>query len=150
MPFDDFPPRLPKPRAARWPVEARVLVRILLILLVLSAAAVSVWALARWAESRRAAREAEAEEPYRVAKIKARYIADVCHIFHANHRRFPSGADELTRPDPENDNKPYIAGDGATDPWGKPYRIDPAGPHHNGESPDVWTTAPDGRVIGNW
>jgi hypothetical protein len=40
------------------------------------------------------------------------------------------------------------------DPWGRPYRYDPAGPRNNGLKPDVWSDGPDPAdrvgVIGNW
>lgn len=39
------------------------------------------------------------------------------------------------------------------DPWGRDWQYDPAGKHHDGKKPDVWTVSPFGggkRVIGNW
>ena len=85
-----------------------------------------------------------------VAKTKAQAIASACQIYYTNHKEYPTTVDQLTTADPDNDNKPYITDDGALDPWGKPYTIDPSGPNHKGAAPDVYTTSPSGKTIGNW
>jgi general secretion pathway protein G len=85
-----------------------------------------------------------------VAKAKANAIAGACQIYYNNHHAWPQNVEELTQPDPENDNKPYITDDGAKDPWGNFYTIDASGPNHKGAAPDVYTTSPSGKVIGNW
>lgn len=37
------------------------------------------------------------------------------------------------------------------DPWGKPYQYQFPGQHNGARNkPDIFTTAPDGNVIGNW
>lgn len=39
------------------------------------------------------------------------------------------------------------------DPWGRDWKYDTTGKHHDGKKPDVWTVSPFGdgkRLIGNW
>ena len=46
---------------------------------------------------------------------------------------------------------PYIEADGLNDPWGKPFRVDVTGStYHNGAKPDVFTTSPEGKILGNF
>jgi hypothetical protein len=46
---------------------------------------------------------------------------------------------------------PYIDRDGLLDPWGKPFRVDVTGrKYNNGAKPDVFTTTPEGKVVGNF
>jgi hypothetical protein len=38
------------------------------------------------------------------------------------------------------------------DPWGQPFRYDPAGPRNNGKRPDMWCVVPQEptTLIGYW
>jgi prepilin-type N-terminal cleavage/methylation domain-containing protein len=40
--------------------------------------------------------------------------------------------------------------DALKDPWGKEFQYDPSGKNNGGARPDIWTTAPNGKTIGNW
>jgi len=85
------------------------------------------------------------------ARLDVKALADAVAVYHLNNDgNFPQTLQELTQPQPNAGGKVIVAADALTDPWGKPYQYDPAGPKHNGEKPDVWTQAPDGTVIGNW
>jgi general secretion pathway protein G len=84
------------------------------------------------------------------ARAQARVIATAVNNFKLyNDGREPT-IDELTQPDPNNNNKPYLAPDAIMDPWKKKYTLDNSGPHHSGADPDVYTTSPTGKVLGNW
>jgi hypothetical protein len=85
-----------------------------------------------------------------MAKVKARFIAQAAEVYRLNHDAHPADVGVLAQPDPLNQNKPYLSGDSILDPWGKRYQIDPAGPNHKGAQCDVFTTTPQGKVIGNW
>jgi general secretion pathway protein G len=60
----------------------------------------------------------------------------------------PNSLNDLTQP--PDGGKPYLTAESITDPWNKPYSFDPSGGHNGGQKPDIWTTTPDGRMIGNW
>jgi general secretion pathway protein G len=36
------------------------------------------------------------------------------------------------------------------DPWGREFQYDAAGSRNGGARPDIWTTTPNGKTIGNW
>jgi type II secretory pathway pseudopilin PulG len=36
------------------------------------------------------------------------------------------------------------------DPWGKEFQYDPSGKNNGGARPDISTTTPNGKTIGNW
>jgi hypothetical protein len=82
------------------------------------------------------------------ARVDVKALADAVAAYHVNNGNPPQALQDLSQPDAGG--KVIVAADALTDPWGKPYQYDPAGPKHNGEKPDVWTQAPDGTVIGNW
>jgi general secretion pathway protein G len=75
-------------------------------------------------------------------------IADQVHMYQFEHHAPPQRLQALAQPD--NTGNAYMASKDLIDPWQKPYQYDAKGPHHDGKTPDVWTTAPDGTVIGNW
>ena len=85
-----------------------------------------------------------------VAKTKAKEIEEAAVRYHLVNGEYPDALDELTQPDSGNQGKPYLSGELLIDPWGQKFRFDPAGPHHQGELPDIYSVRPDGTVIGNW
>jgi general secretion pathway protein G len=40
--------------------------------------------------------------------------------------------------------------DAIKDPWGKEFQYDPSGKNNGGARPDISTTTPNGKTIGNW
>jgi len=84
------------------------------------------------------------------AKAKAMTLDTAIQTYVKNNSRAPASVADLTVQDPENDNKPYVADDAILDPWGQQYVIDPAGPRNKGAKPDVYTTSPEGKIIGNF
>jgi hypothetical protein len=84
------------------------------------------------------------------AKAQAKVVALAVRAYWWNHDVYPNDVTVLAQPDPANNNKPYLSEDGCKDPWGNLYQIDVAGPRHQGTEPDVFTTSPSGKVIGNW
>jgi hypothetical protein len=84
-----------------------------------------------------------------VAKQKARDIAKACEMYATlNDGNLPPNLQALTQPQPSG--KAIIKSEDILDPWGKEYQYDPIGPNHQGARPDVWTTSPGGKQIGNW
>lgn len=84
----------------------------------------------------------------KAAKIKAVEIGQAAQRFYVNNERWPASVQELTQPGP--DGKAMMPEEGILDPWGKPYTFDANGPNHQGAAPDVYTTNPGGKTIGNW
>lgn len=62
---------------------------------------------------------------------------------------YPATLAELTQP-PANGGQPALEVEAVKDPWGKAYAYDPSGGHNQGRKPDISTTTPTGKVIGNW
>jgi tRNA A-37 threonylcarbamoyl transferase component Bud32 len=85
------------------------------------------------------------------AKAKAKVIEQAALVFYLQNDRFPNDVTELTRPDPNNENKPLLLPDAILDPWRQVYVLDPLGTNNKGDKPDVFTINPITRkVIGNW
>jgi general secretion pathway protein G len=82
------------------------------------------------------------------AQIKANAIAAAAQRFLVKYDRLPESLTELSQP--PSGGTPFMDQDGLTDPWGKMFQYDPAGPHNNGQKPDVYTTTPHNEVVGNW
>jgi hypothetical protein len=82
------------------------------------------------------------------AQVDVRVLTQALQVFKLNHSRYPESLEELAKS--VDGTKPGIEADKLIDPWKARYQSDPAGPKNKGERPDVWTTAPDGSVIGNW
>ncbi len=76
------------------------------------------------------------------AQVDVRALTQALQAFNLHHSRYPESLVDGT--------KPIIEADKLIAPWKARYQFDPAGPKNKGERPDVWTTAPDGSVIGNW
>jgi general secretion pathway protein G len=85
-----------------------------------------------------------------IARTQCRTIAAEAQKFFLNNDGNWPTIDQLVQPDPNNNNKPYLPPDAILDPWKKKYTLDPAGQHHSGAEPDVYTTSPSGKMLGNW
>jgi hypothetical protein len=85
------------------------------------------------------------------ARLQARQVEAAVLTYFLRHQEYPADLTILTQPDPENNNKAYLEAKDLLDPWGKPFQIDPAGPHNKGAKPDIFTIPPDAREpVGNW
>jgi len=85
-----------------------------------------------------------------MARAGAINVAKALTVYRADHRgERPAILLLLTQRDGQG-NGPDIDEDGLLDPWGNPYQVDYQGSHSGGESPDVWTNTPDGKIVGNW
>jgi prepilin-type N-terminal cleavage/methylation domain-containing protein len=86
------------------------------------------------------------------ARIKAAQIAKAIGLYQTDHENTPPPSiDALLGKD--DYGGPYLTDrDGIMDPWGKQYQIDPSGNRFHGGSgePDVWTTTPQGKTVGNF
>ncbi len=83
-----------------------------------------------------------------IAKTRAHNVANALKAYYLHHDTYPSDLSALCQKTDEGG--PYIGQDGLLDPWGKQYQIDVSGQHHNGAEPDVFTTSPEGKMLGNW
>lgn len=83
------------------------------------------------------------------AKIQVRTLTTACENYELNYRQRPPSLNALLQKGEYGG--PYLKNaDVLIDPWGKQYQYNAQGPRNNGMFPDVWTTDPDGREIGNW
>jgi hypothetical protein len=86
-----------------------------------------------------------------IARTKAKMISEACKAYRQDHdNRWPDKLELLVNPD--NDDKAYLEDmQELLDPWDhQQFQYDPSGPHNKGRQPDIWTTTPKGKVIGNW
>lgn len=81
------------------------------------------------------------------AQASAYSLASAAQVYYVHFKTYPDTLDQLVNPPDGHD--PYIKQDELRDPWGGTFQYDPNGPH-NRPKPDVWTTAKDGTVCGNW
>jgi hypothetical protein len=80
-----------------------------------------------------------------------RGLSDAVASYELRHGRPPERLEQLLAR--SADVKPFIDAAALTDPWGRPYQYDPAGPKNAGVRPDVWSLGPPAgpaKVIGNW
>jgi hypothetical protein len=82
------------------------------------------------------------------AKVKIQALDQAVRIYYSQNGNWPASLEDLAKP--SAGGKRLIKADALVDPWGKPFRYDPAGPSNGGEKPDIWTVAPGGKTIGNW
>jgi general secretion pathway protein G len=83
------------------------------------------------------------------AKIQVRTLTTACENYELNYRQRPQQLSDLLNKGEMGG--PYLkSSDLLIDPWGKPYVYNREGPNNRGLTPDISTTDPDGRVIGNW
>jgi hypothetical protein len=86
-----------------------------------------------------------------IARTKAKaIISKACEAYRRDHdNRWPDNLELLVTPD--KDDKAYLVDiRDLRDPWGNQFQYDPSGPNNKGQQPDIWTTTPNGKVIGNW
>jgi len=76
-------------------------------------------------------------------------LSNACQAYSIKHSQFPESLQMLTQKD-ENGILYLENEDALKDPWGKLFQYDKTGAKNNGTRPDIYTTAPDGEVIGNW
>jgi general secretion pathway protein G len=86
----------------------------------------------------------------KLAKTKAQNLSQAVEAYKIDNGQYPSDVMVLTQPAEALNGKPYISEEGALDPWGKPYQIDPNGSRNKGAKADVFTVSPDGKTIGNF
>jgi general secretion pathway protein G len=82
------------------------------------------------------------------AKAQIKNIETAVEAYRIKFGDLPSLA-ALTQQLPDG-GVPPLEPDALRDPWGREYQYDPSGQHSGGRRPDIWTTAPNGKVIGNW
>jgi hypothetical protein len=73
------------------------------------------------------------------AKRKAKELVQAAEDYYAKHKAFPDSLERLGLP-----------AEKLADPWGKPFRYDPAGENTGGNRPDVWAVSPKGVLAGSW
>ncbi len=84
-----------------------------------------------------------------IAGTQVKALTTACEMYQIKHQTPPATLRTLLQKDELGG--PYLkSADSLRDPWGKEYQYDASGTKNNGLSPDVWTTAPDGTIIGNW
>jgi Type II secretion system (T2SS), protein G len=60
---------------------------------------------------------------------------------------YPRKLEDLVNPP---DGPPLVDSGALLDQWDRSYQYDPTGPRYHGKKPDIWTTGPDGELLGNW
>jgi general secretion pathway protein G len=89
----------------------------------------------------------EAKEDTAFSQIKN--LEKVAQSVQIRQGNFPQTLAELTQPSADG-GQPALEAEAIRDPWGKEYAYDAAGGHNGGRKPDISTTTPTGKVIGNW
>ena len=90
------------------------------------------------------------------AKIKARSISNAVDTYYVDNGEYPANLEALLQKNPNTGKGPYHTNqDAIFDPWGKEFQLDVSGQRNLQAGatvpiPDVFTTTPDGRTIGNW
>lgn len=87
-----------------------------------------------------------------VAAEGVKALTAAAQAYEVRFGQLPERLEQLTTP--PGGGPPLVERDALTDPWGRPYKYDPAGPHNAGVRPDVWSLGADSNdpkgVIGNW
>src|SRR5262245_49420318 len=89
----------------------------------------------------------ESREDAAFTKIKT--IETVALGINTRSGSFPQTLAEMAQPSADG-GQPALEAEYLKDPWGKEFQYDPAGGHNGGRKPDISTTTPAGKVIGNW
>lgn len=122
------------PRAAFTLMEVLL---VLVILVVLGSLAVGVYTGIR----KQALKQA--------AQVQVDSLDGNCQLYYNAMNAYPTALQDLrVRPSAGNADQwagPYSDRDLGPDPWGNQYQYDPAGQHHNGEKPDIWSGGPPGE-----
>jgi prepilin-type N-terminal cleavage/methylation domain-containing protein len=82
------------------------------------------------------------------AQATAYSIASAAQQYNIRFKNYPETLDQLVSP--PDGQQPYVDPASLIDPWGGRFQYDPSGQRNNHLKPDVWTTAKDGTVVGNW
>ena len=82
------------------------------------------------------------------AKTDVRKLSALVDGFKIKHGEYPNSLEALTQP--MGGDGPTCAREEIVDPWGKVYQINPDGPHNQGMRADIFTTAKNGQIIGNF
>jgi general secretion pathway protein G len=100
----------------------------------------------QWAQAQKDTAKAQVQGP----------LTQACQTYKISMSKFPDNLRVLLQKD-EKGRGPYLdSEDALIDPWGQPYSYDASGAKNNTSGsgvatrPDIYTTAPDGEVIGNW
>ncbi len=84
------------------------------------------------------------------ATMDVKTLSTACQAYQIKNGSPPATLATLAQADADG-GKPYIdTQELLRDPWGGAYQYDANGAHNNGLKPDIWATAPDGALIGNW
>ena len=97
------------------------------------------------------------ESKVSTAKIKASSIDRAIKTYYIDVGDYPQQLTDLLQKT-QTGTGPYLTKqDDLLDPWGRPYQYDPSGQKNSQfnqvvgvVTPDVYTTTPDGRTVGNW
>ena len=90
------------------------------------------------------------------AQAQAKVISGQVKAYQVEHNgMFPQTLEALLQKDADGKGPYFETLDAIKDPWGQQYRYDPSGGINSGKGalviiPDVYTTTPDGRQVGNW
>jgi general secretion pathway protein G len=82
------------------------------------------------------------------AQTTAYSLSSAAQQYYIHFKSYPESLQQLVTPPDGHD--PYVDPASLIDPWGGQFQYDPNGPHNNRMKPDVWATAKDGEVVGNW
>jgi general secretion pathway protein G len=82
------------------------------------------------------------------AQTNAYSISQAAQLYYVHFKSFPDNLQQLVAPPDGHDA--FIEPNALVDPWGGSFQYDPSGQHNGGRKPDVWTTAKDGTICGNW
>ena len=89
----------------------------------------------------------EAKEDTAFSQIKN--LEKVAQSIQIRQGSFPGSLSEMTQPSADG-GQPALEAEAIRDPWGKEYVYDAGGARNGGRKPDISTTTPTGKVIGNW
>ena len=81
------------------------------------------------------------------AKMGVNSLSGLVENYKINHNEYPTSLQALTQQ--INGFGPYCSQKDITDPWNKPYQIDPTGPSHQGMKAEIFTISPKGVRISN-
>lgn len=82
------------------------------------------------------------------AKTDVQKLSGLVDIYKLKHGDYPASLETLTQPN--GGDPPTCSREEILDPWGKLYQIDSNGPKNLGVRADIFTTAKNGQLIGNF
>ena len=83
-----------------------------------------------------------------LSKAGTKALETGCISYKLKYGEWPPNLQQLVTP--PDGGQPYVDASALNDQWGKQYQYNPAGPHHNGTKPDIWTTGSNNEELGNW